>query len=68
MNILMMRSEAAWTSDSVWKAPRLNRIAPSTIGWGSPIANNTGEGSLEPLAQADPVEVRRVLAEGLFRP
>jgi hypothetical protein len=51
-----MRQLACSTSDSVVNAETLRRIDPSTTPGGSPIASKTGERSLDPLAQAEPVE------------
>ena len=43
-------------SAAVLSRLRLIRIAPSITESSSPIACNTGDGSLDPLAQAEPVE------------
>jgi hypothetical protein len=51
-----MRSVAALTSAAVVPAPKLKRSELSNSAVGHPIAISVGEGSLEPLAQAVPVE------------
>lgn len=55
-NTCAIRSTARSMSERVVRAPKLSRMAPSTRALSSRIAMSTGEGSLEPLAQADPVE------------
>src|SRR5438045_1922243 len=53
---LMMRPAAASTSASfIWEL-KLKRIADRSNSSGSPIACKTGEGSSDPLEQAEPVE------------
>ena len=56
LTALMMRIAAERTSAAVVVAPKLNRIALRTMLSGSPIATSVGDGSLDPLAQAEPVE------------
>ena len=51
-----MRSAAAATSAVVVKAPTLNRSELSNCSAGRPIARSVDEVSLEPDAQAEPVE------------
>ena len=56
LHTLMIRSADSSTSRRVVPMPKLNLSEPEmTAGW-KPIAICTGEGSLEPLAQAEPVE------------
>ena len=51
-----MRAIAKSTSASVVVAPTLNRIELATTSFGSPIARNVGESSVEPLEQAEPTD------------
>jgi hypothetical protein len=52
----IIRRAASSISDAVVVAPRLTRKEPPTMAWSQLIARSTGDGSLEPLAHADPVE------------
>ena len=51
-----MRSAAVSISCRVVKAPRLKRSELSTMSAGRRMASSTAEGSVEPLAQAEPIE------------
>jgi hypothetical protein len=51
-----MRRAASPTSRSVVVAPKLNRKALPISARFLPIATSAGEASLDPLAQAEPVE------------
>ena len=51
-----VRRAASVTSAWVVGAPKLNRNDPSTSDFEQPIASSVGDGSLDPLAQAEPVE------------
>ena len=51
-----IRRAASVTSVAVVVAPKLNRNALPATASSQPIANSAGDGSLEPLAQAEPVE------------
>jgi hypothetical protein len=54
--VSLIRWAASITSGSVVKALKLKRIAECSTSSGTPIACNTGDGSREPLEQAEPVE------------
>ncbi len=51
-----MRRELSAASAAVVVAPKLNRKALEITASSSPIATSAGEGSLDPLAHAEPVE------------
>ena len=53
---LTMRSTLSSISAWVVGLPKLNRSEEEMTSSGSPIARSTGDGSLDPLAHAEPVE------------
>lgn len=52
-----MRCDASATSSAVVVAPNEMRNEPSTTCLEAPIAVSTGDGSLDPLAHAEPINV-----------
>jgi hypothetical protein len=53
---VMMRQAASSISAAVVVTPKLNLKALATTVGVQPMARSTGEGSLEPLAHAEPLE------------
>src|SRR5690606_30949261 len=53
-------------SSNVLNRPRLNRKVPWASSLSKPIANNTCEGSREPVEHADPEAIERLLARAII--
>ena len=62
-----MISIAFSISSRVLPTPRLIRTEFSIIDFSSPIASNTGDNSLLPLAQAEPVEIANPFMSAAIR-